>query len=53
MSDVEEVKPKKPLKAARSQAELTALSQRKIQIVLSCTNIFISALIALKAFGII
>ena len=47
------VKPPKPLKPARSQAELTALKQRRVQIFLVSTNVVISALIALKTFGLI
>lgn len=43
----------KPLKRARSQAELTAVKQRRTQIILVATNVLISALIALKTFGII
>jgi hypothetical protein len=52
--------PKLPKKYARSQAELKALQQRNdayrqrwIQIVLVSTNVVISALIALKTFGLI
>jgi hypothetical protein len=55
---VEGIKP--PKKYARSQAELRALqqrdaayAQRKLQICLVATNVLISALIALKTFGII
>lgn len=43
----------KKLKYARSHAELVALRQRRIQICLVATNVMISALIALKSFGII
>ena len=43
----------KPLKHARSQAELTALRQRHIQICLVATNVLLSGLIALRTFGII
>lgn len=43
----------KPLKRARSEAELIALRQRKVQIRLVALNVFISALIALKTFAII
>ena len=41
-----------PLKEARSEAELTAIKQRNLQIVLVATNVVISALIALKTFGV-
>jgi hypothetical protein len=43
----------KPLKPYRSEAERQALTQRKIQIALTATNVLISCLIALKAFGVI
>jgi hypothetical protein len=50
----------KPLKPARSQAELRALQQRdlafkqrRLQIFLVSTNVLISALVALKLFEII
>jgi hypothetical protein len=43
----------KPLKPYRSEAERHALTQRKIQICLTATNVFITGLVALKAFGII
>jgi hypothetical protein len=41
------------LKAARSQAELHAIKQRNIQIILTITNVCVTILIALKTFGII
>lgn len=41
------------LKQARSQAELTAIKQRNIQICLVASNVAISILIALKTFGLI
>lgn len=50
---LEAPKHKPPKKYARSQAELIAIKQRKWQIVLVSTNVLISALIALKTFGII
>jgi hypothetical protein len=43
----------KPLKPYRSIAERQALTQRRIQILLTATNVAVSALIALKTFGII
>lgn len=43
----------KPLRHARSQAELQAIKQRNIQIVLVATNVAITALVALKTFGLI
>lgn len=43
----------KELKVARSQAELKALRQRNIQIILTATNVLLTILIALKTFGII
>jgi hypothetical protein len=43
----------KPLKKYRSLAEKHATRQRNIQILLTATNVFVSILIALKAFGII
>lgn len=43
----------KPLKAARSQAELQAIKQRNIQIALVATNVIITMLVALKTFGIL
>lgn len=43
----------KPLKRARSEAELIAIRQRKTQIALVAINVCISALIALKTFAII
>lgn len=46
-------KKEKPLKFARSAAELHAIKQRNIQICLVATNVLLSALIALKTFGII
>lgn len=46
-------KPKKPLKPARSQAELTRVRQGYLLISLNCLNVCIAALIALKTFGII
>lgn len=46
-------KQKKPLKPARSEAELIALSQRKWQIALTATNVLVGCLIALRTFGII
>jgi hypothetical protein len=44
---------KKELKEARSQAELTALSQRRIQIILSATNVTVACLTCLKVFDIL
>jgi len=43
----------KPLKPARSRAELQAIKQRNVQIALVATNVLISLLIALKTFGVI
>lgn len=48
-----EQKPKKPLKPARSQAELVALRQRWIQIALTGTNCLVACLTCLKVFGIL
>jgi hypothetical protein len=50
-----EVKKKKvkPLKPARSQAELTRVRQGYLLISLNCLNVCIGGLIALRAFGII
>jgi hypothetical protein len=42
-----------PLRPARSQAEITALYQRNIQIILTITNVCIAALTCLKVFGIL
>jgi hypothetical protein len=44
---------KKELKPARSQAEVTAIKQRNIQIVLVATNVIVTGLVALKTFGLI
>jgi hypothetical protein len=49
----EDKQEKEILKKARSEAELIALSQRKIQITLTATNVLVSCLIALKTFGLI
>jgi len=46
-------KKKKPKKWARSQAEARAVQQRNVQIVLVATNVLLSALIALRTFGIL
>jgi hypothetical protein len=46
-------KPQKPLKPARSEAELTRVKQGKALIFLNCLNVCIGCLIALKAFGLI
>lgn len=43
----------KPLKPARSKAEVTAIKQRNVQIALVATNVCVSVLIALKTFDII
>lgn len=43
----------KPLKHARSQAELTRVKQGKALIYLNSLNVCIGILIALKTFGII
>ncbi len=43
----------KPLKAARSQAELQAIKQRNIQIGLVATNVIVTLLVALKTFGLL
>jgi enamine deaminase RidA (YjgF/YER057c/UK114 family) len=43
----------KPLKPARSQAEVQALHQRNIQIALTATNVLIASLTCLKVFGIL
>jgi hypothetical protein len=48
-----EEKPQKPLKPARSQAELTRVKQGHALIWLNCLNVGIGCLIALKTFGII
>lgn len=48
-----EEKPPKPLKHARSQAEITRVKQGKALIFLNCLNVCIGCLIALKTFGII
>lgn len=47
------VKEEKPLKHARSQAELTRVKQGKTLIFLNCLNVCIGCLIALKTFGLI
>lgn len=47
------VKKEKPLKPARSEAELLALKQRKIQIFFSGTNALVACLTCLKVFDII
>jgi hypothetical protein len=44
---------KKPKKYARSEAELIALKQRRIQIVLTAANVCASVLTLLKVFGIL
>jgi hypothetical protein len=49
----EKPKKPKPLKPARSQAELTRVRQGYFLISLNCLNVCIGALIALKTFGII
>jgi hypothetical protein len=46
-------KPVKPLKPARSEAELTRVKQGKALIFLNCLNVVIGCLIALKTFGLI
>lgn len=46
-------RPKKPLKPARSQAELQAVKQRNIQIILVATNVIVTSLVALKTFGLL
>jgi hypothetical protein len=46
-------KEQKPLKKARSQAELTRVRQGYLLITLNLTNVCIAGLIALKTFGII
>lgn len=51
--DEEPVKKSKPLKPARSQAELTRVRQGYLLISLNCLNVCIGALIALRAFGLI
>lgn len=43
----------KPLKVARSQAEIQALRQRNIQIVLTATNVILAGLTCLRVFGIL
>ena len=43
----------KPLKPARSEAELTALKQRNLQIALVATNVIIGCLTVLKVYGIL
>jgi len=43
----------KPLKLYRSEAERHALTQRKIQIGLTATNVVIAGAVALKVFGIL
>lgn len=43
----------KPLKPARSQAEVIAVKQRNVQICLVASNVVVSILIALKTFNII
>jgi hypothetical protein len=48
-----ETKPPKPLKPARSEAELTRVKQGKALIFLNCLNVVIGCLIALKTFGLI
>lgn len=43
----------KPLKKARSRAELTRVKQGHLLIMLNCLNVIIAGLIALKTFGFI
>lgn len=43
----------KPLKPARSKAELTRVRQGWILISIGCLNVCLSALIAFRAFGLI
>jgi hypothetical protein len=43
----------KPLKPARSEAELTAIKQRNLQILLVATNVVIGGLTVLKVYGIL
>jgi hypothetical protein len=53
-AEAEVIKKKvKPLKPARSQAELTRVRQGYLLITLNCLNVCIGGLIALRAFGII
>jgi hypothetical protein len=51
--EAEEIKKAKPLKKARSQAELTRVRQGYALVLLSFTNVSLTVLIALKTFGII
>ena len=41
------------LKVARSQAEVQALHQRNIQIILTATNVVLAGLTCLRVFGIL
>jgi hypothetical protein len=43
---------KQNLKPARSEAELTAVKQRNLQILLVATNVVIGGLTVLKVYGI-
>lgn len=51
--NLEHEKAQKPLRAARSQAEVQAIKQRNIQIALTATNVLLSALTVFKVFGIL